>query len=178
MKIEPQMDRLCGGNNHKSFTVCEAPHGDKRRQLWCSSGITWRLRKTTWTTWSIRLVLPRTYNICFSALIANKTLCLWLTVVKWQSSTVRCSTPAAETIIYKWAFWCIDYYIIVDMIEIDWIAKLLAGAKERSAAWEAERVRSGRETGRARGEGAESMLTSIQEEDILSLYAAHVIFIA
>lgn len=31
---------------------------------------------------------------------------------------------------------------------------------------------------RARGEGAESVLTSIQEEDILSFYAAHVIFIA
>lgn len=64
------------------------------------------------------------------------------------------------------------------MIKIDSIAKLLAGETERSAAREAERVRSGRETGRARGEGAESMLTSIQEEDILSLYAAHVIFIA
>lgn len=33
-------------------------------------------------------------------------------------------------------------------------------------------------TERARGKGAESVLTSIQEEDILSFYAAHVIFIA
>lgn len=30
----------------------------------------------------------------------------------------------------------------------------------------------------AMGKGAESVLTSIQEEDILSFYAAHVIFIA
>ncbi len=34
------------------------------------------------------------------------------------------------------------------------------------------------ETERARGKGAQSVLTSIQEEDILSFYAAHVIFIA
>lgn len=34
------------------------------------------------------------------------------------------------------------------------------------------------ETARARGKGAGSVLTSIQEEDILSFYAAHVIFIA
>lgn len=32
MKIEPQMDRLHGGNNHKSFIVREAVGGDKRRQ--------------------------------------------------------------------------------------------------------------------------------------------------
>ena len=32
--------------------------------------------------------------------------------------------------------------------------------------------------GAAGSEGAEFMLTSIQEEDILSFYAAHVIFIA
>lgn len=73
---------------------------------------------------------------------------------------------------------CVDYRMIVDMIKIDGIAKLLA-EKDRSAAQEFEKERgSGRETGRARGEGAKSMLTSIQEEDILSLYAAHVIFIA
>lgn len=34
------------------------------------------------------------------------------------------------------------------------------------------------ETEQAIGKGVESMLTSIQEEDILSFYAAHVIFIA
>lgn len=34
------------------------------------------------------------------------------------------------------------------------------------------------ETEGARGKGTESVLTSIQEEDILSFYAAHVIFIA
>lgn len=50
-----------------------------------------------------------------------------------------CTTPAAENIIYKWAFWCIDYRIIVDMIKIDWIAKL--AEKEMSAAREAARER-------------------------------------
>lgn len=62
------------------------------------------------------------------------------------------------------------------MIKIDWIARLLT--EEKNTPREAEREESERKTGRARGEGAESMLTSIQEEDILSFYAAHVIFIA
>lgn len=47
--------------------------------------------------------------------------------------------------------------------------KTVTGRKERER---------GMKTERARGKGAESMLTSIQEEDILSFYAAHVIFIA
>lgn len=50
----------------------------------------------------------------------------------------------------------------------------LTARKERKE----KRRERGRETERARGMGAESVLTSIQEEDILSFYAAHVIFIA
>lgn len=55
--------------------------------------------------------------------------------MRFAAACATWTTPAAEKIICKWAFWCIDYHIIVDMIKIDWIAKLLA-EKERSAAWE------------------------------------------
>lgn len=65
----------------------------------------------------------------------------------------RCTTPAAEKIIYKWAFWCTDYCIIVYMIKIDWIAKLL-DKKERSAVKEAERARSGRKNRASKRRGS------------------------
>lgn len=53
----------------------------------------------------------------------------------------------------------------------------LAGKEGGGGERQRERERE-METERASGKGAESVLTSIQEEDILSFYAAHVIFIA
>lgn len=65
-----------------------------------------------------------------------------------------------------------DYNIMAQTIKINFITCLTVSWKK-----ERERERDGNRE-RARGKGAEYVLTSIQEEDILSFYAAHVIFIA
>lgn len=81
---------------------------------------------------------------------------------------------------YKLCWWSIDYNMMVQTIKIDFIICLTVSWKrrERKTVREGERGEREMETERARGKGAESVLTSIQEEDILSFYAAHVIFIA
>lgn len=73
MKIEPQMDRLHGGNNHKSFIVREAVGGDKRRQ---SRALDWErgqdYRKGAWRGCEASAALGWTRNIYATALIAVK----------------------------------------------------------------------------------------------------------
>lgn len=63
----------------------------------------------------------------------------------------------------------------MQIIQIDFIICVTVSRKKSEGNSKREREM---ETERERGKGAESVLTSIQEEDILSFYAARVIFIA
>lgn len=69
MKIEPQMDRLHGGNNHKSFIVREAVGGDKRRQSRRSIG---SAAEITGKGCEASAALGRTRDIYATVLIAVK----------------------------------------------------------------------------------------------------------
>lgn len=78
MKIEPQMDRLHAGNNHKSFIVREAVGGDKRRQSRRSIGSAGRdCKKATTSGWETSAALGWTHNIYATALIAVKFISLF-----------------------------------------------------------------------------------------------------
>lgn len=72
--------------------------------------------------------------------------------------------------------WSTDCDITAQTIKMCWtVSREKWGTAEKAGQRDGEREREG---GRAGGRGAESVLTSILEEDILSFYAAHVIFIA
>lgn len=147
MKIEPQMDRLHGGNNHKSFTVREAVWGDKRRQSRCSIGITARLQKTRVKGWFslLKLSFPGVdkeyFFIAFTAVKtptydyikeSNHAWRLEDSTVHNMPQCTSCTTARRlqEIMKYKWSFWSMDYNIMAQTIKINFITCLTVSWKK------------------------------------------------